>query len=169
MWHQFTSAAGVTCGWMGQAYNSDNETEHVSTIRDPGKYRFAVNQGVVEHNLGGPSFNTRRDSGVHDEHALIQGQIFPDNGDIGRGFGAIEFCTRGPGREQVDQRLHLRHDQALFHVPVNHPEQHMLKAPGGIFWLTIQSSDGNFVAYKNRVPYDYSTGEPYWSSGVAPQ
>lgn len=40
-----------------------------------------------------------------------------------------------------------------------------LRAPGGLYWLVIQS-DGNFVAYKNRVAYDYSTGVAYWNSGT---
>lgn len=41
-----------------------------------------------------------------------------------------------------------------------------LREPGGIFWLVIQD-DGNFVAYKNRMPYDYGSGVAYWSSGTA--
>lgn len=46
-----------------------------------------------------------------------------------------------------------------------HTPAHELRHPDGVFWLVIQD-DGNIVAYRNRVAFDYGTGVPYWNSGT---
>lgn len=161
-------------GWFGPYVHAENETETVSSKGDPAADRMAVNEEVVEHNLGKKSWGTRRSTGIHDEHAYIQGQLYrgPDGG-MRTGQGTIELCTRGAGQEACEQRMLIREDAIVCNVPIQAPnlagsalrESNELRAPGGVFWLVIQGSDGNIVAYANQIPYDYSTGKPYWSSG----
>ena len=42
---------------------------------------------------------------------------------------------------------------------------HELKHPNGIIWYAFQG-DGNLVGYKNRIPFRYDTGVPFWSNGM---
>lgn len=99
-------------GWLG-TYDM-NETEAVSTVKDPPKHRLAVQAGQVESNLGGVSFNIRRSDGRHEEYAYLMGRL---NG----GNGAAYIATRGPGEGQPRERFYIDHGKAIFRVPIEAP------------------------------------------------
>lgn len=140
---------GNLLGWFGTI--NDNELELNSTMRDPVKFRMAIHRNLVEHNLGGWSWNTSRDDGQHDEHALIQGRLTADK----RG-GAIGFYTRpanGNNDEDVREVLYLDNNVAYFRVPIVAPSlgvvggvSSFLRSPNGRFEMEIQD-DGNVVVY----------------------
>lgn len=152
-------------GCLSPYPHAENEVELRSTKRDPAALRFAVDEDQVEHNLGKDSWNTRRvDSGIHDEHAYVQGQLYrgPDGG-VHSGQGTIELCVRGPGKEQAEQRLLVREDAILCLAPISAPNigaGNELRAPGGVYWVAMQGDggEGKLVMYKNSIPGDYNTG-----------
>lgn len=136
-------------GWIG-TYD-DNEIEIVSTISDPPKVRLAVQAGKVESNLGGVTFNIRRDDGRHEEYGYIMGRLTAD-----KQAGAIYFATRGPGDSQAKERAYLDHTGAYFRVPMIGSSAvgvtDTMWAPGGLSF-TQQQADGNFVTYVTSVPF----------------
>ena len=152
-----------------------NELQLVSEISDPPKFRFGVIASALredDYNLGTLSANLVRDDGRHEEYVELKLALAPN-----RGEGALRIQVRRAGSETTEEVLYVDAHQIVSRVPISAPnfsadpaQSNELRAPGGVYWLVIQASDGNVVAYKNSIPYDYSTGVPYWSSGtVHPQ
>ncbi|MET0214305.1 MAG: hypothetical protein ABW292_14940 [Vicinamibacterales bacterium] len=158
----------LVAGWFGTF--GDNELELVSTKSDPVKFRMGVQrQDGWTLNLGAISFNIVRDDGNHDEMAYIMGRIAANEQE-----GAIYATCWRAGAAQAEEVFYVDPHGMHVHVPLHAPNLdaegggaigNELRAPGGVYWLAVQE-DGNIVAYKNRVPHDYSTGVPYWSSGT---
>lgn len=135
---------------------------------DPPKWRFAARMGKA---LGCLSWNRLRPDDRHNEVALGIGKAVGAN-DTG---GMLDWFVQDPnvsGDMGMKRIMEWFHDRVKFHVPVEAPNltssttpPNELRHPNGRHWLVLQG-DGNFVAYRNRVDFDYSTGEPYWSSGT---
>jgi len=148
-----------------------NEMSIVSTVDDPAKLRI----GATESNVFGcVSGDYVRPSGVHEQKILIK--MSEDDNHPGQRGGMMEVFLQRPGTtddENMIRALTLTTEYVQFHVPFKgvEPQQpavppNELRAPNGIYWQAIQD-DGNSVLYKNRVPFDYSTGAPYWASNTA--
>jgi hypothetical protein len=90
-----------------------NETDLSSTVVDPPKHRLAVDEDQGESNLGAVSFNTRRSTGRHDEHAYLMGRLTAD-----RRGGAIYLGCRPPGEQNVREVLYIDNNGARFNVPI---------------------------------------------------
>ena len=77
----------------------------------------------------------------------------------------VEVWSHIPGRgfEDADyERIFaIRHDGVVFYKG-GADDRNELRHPDGVYWCVMQH-DGNFVGYKNRVPYDYATGEPLFN------
>lgn len=156
-------------GWLGTI--GDNEIEVVSTMKDPPKIRMAVVADKVESNLGSFCFNLRRtaepDDDRHDELGYIMGRLTANKRQ-----GALYVALAPKIGQSCREVLYVDPGAAIFRVPVQAPNlgsvttpPNELRHPNGIHWLVLQG-DGNFVAYRNRVPFDYGTGEPYWASNT---
>lgn len=101
-------------GWIG-SYD-DNEIEIVSTIPDPPKVRLAVVEGKVESNLGGVTFNVRRNDGRHEEMGYVMGRLTADKQE-----GAMYVALRPRGEGSSREVLYIDPHVALFRVPVFAP------------------------------------------------
>jgi hypothetical protein len=156
-----------------------NEVTLVSVVDDPPKFRLGklINE-LWGRALGCLSFNNVRADGSEDELVLVQAketEVYNNGPKNGGGEIWIGFKEPNSGSTDDAMKTGLVANTSgwHFHQPVYAPNltgeygefNFMMKHPNGIVWLTIQG-DGNFVAYKNRVPFDYTTGVPYWSSGT---
>ena len=137
MWMRYSRCIGNMAiianfpwGWIGTI--ADNEIEIVSTISDPPKVRLAVEEALVESNLGSVSFNTRRPDGTHDEHGYIMGRLTAD-----KQAGACYIALRPVGQEACREVLYMDPTQAIFRVPISAPN---LSAPA-----MFRSDDGRYV------------------------
>jgi hypothetical protein len=129
----------LPCGWVGPY--GDNEVEIVSTISDPVKVRLAVDEGVVESNLGSVSMNVRRGDGVHEEVAYVMGRL---TGNTKR-MGALYLATRGPNDAQPQERLYIDHTAAIFQVPIMAPGLGEGGGGGGVNRQRLESVSGRFI------------------------
>lgn len=79
-----------------------------------------------------------------------------------------EFWSHIPGRgwddKDYERVFGIRHDGPVFYKGSS-TGSHEFRHPNGVIWGVMQG-DGNLVLYKNRVPFDYATGDSYWSSGT---
>lgn len=92
----------------------DNETQAVSTIKDPVKHRGAVNEDVVESNLFGLSGNTRRVDGTGelDERSYLMFRLAANK----QGGAAYIACAPSKG-EPCDEVFYIDNGAAIFRVP----------------------------------------------------
>jgi hypothetical protein len=152
-----------------------NETTLVSTVDDPPKHRLGVTKDALGtsggRGLGCLSFNVVSGPS-EDEHVLVQGKRTDDGG--GEFYIGLKEPNSPSKDEAMKDVLIVTNERGFeFKLPISAPNlgadggdyQHVMKHPNGIIWLSIQG-DGNFVAYKNRVKHDYSTGEAYWASNT---
>lgn len=147
----------ATMPWGYVETFGDNEIAIVSTKADPPKVRLASTQ--VESNLGVVSFDIRRADGNLEAYAEITGRLTADKQE-----GALYIALRPRGEQSCREVLYLDPGVLLSHVPVQAPNVGGNAAPNemrhldGIHWFVMQN-DGNLVVYKNRVPFDYRTGD----------
>jgi hypothetical protein len=99
------------------------------------------------------------------------------NSDIEGGKAGLFWvgCNDGGGSEDKNMKVVVEAMAHAFDVrvpgnvgaatPQGNGDPGALKSRNGKYWLVIQD-DGNYVLYKNKVPYDYNTGVAYWSSGT---
>lgn len=70
---------------------------------------------------------------------------------------------QGGGDTHMRKVLDLFHDRAVWHVPVATAATNALRSANGLHWMVMQE-DGVFVQYRNRVAFDYSTGDIVFAS-----
>lgn len=108
---------GAIVGWLGTI--NDNEIELNTTMNDPVKVRLAINEGVVESNLGAISWNRSRNDGQHHEDALIGGRLTAN-----KQGGAVAIAVRpqhGNNNENVREVFYIDDGVAIFRVPIQAP------------------------------------------------
>lgn len=110
----------------------DNELEVRSTIADPPKVRLAVDDAMVESNLGALSFNRRRSDGRHEEYAQMMGRMAPDMQG-----GAAYIAVRPAGQPDVKE--------------VAYWDSNNIVMRAGPYALVFQGGDGNLVGYDTRI------------------
>ena len=78
----------------------------------------------------------------------------------------VEVWSHLPGRGFEDpdyERIFaIRHDGVAFYKGDPVYGRNELRHPDGVYWC-VQQGDGNFVGYRNLVPYDYATGSPVFN------
>ena len=172
--------AELSEGWVESI--EKNEFGVVSKTDDPPKIRQGVLSRVLGmfggRSLGCFSFDTVATDAEgrvtsRDEHVLMQGKRTEGGG----GELYIGLKRPGGGSQDADMidAITISNEQGIVSkLPIHAPNlqggvaaapTNALYSRNGKFWLVIQD-DGNYVLYRNRVPYDYNTGVPYWSSGT---
>lgn len=158
--------ADFPLGWIG-CYD-DNEIEVVSTIPDPPKVRLAVADGKVESNLGGVSFNIRRDDGRHDEMGYLMGRLTADK------RSAAIYAALAPARGQACREVfYIDTQQAVFLVPVIAPGGSRVSrfyTDHGAFCVNWQDDTGqpSGIVYKTHGSADESTWTAVGRIAVGP-
>lgn len=148
--------ANFVAGWLG-TYDR-NETEHVSSERDPCKVRVAVDADKVESNLGAFSVNLRRPDGRHEEYGYIMGRLTAD-----RQEGAFYIACRPRNSQHSHQKFYIDPNVAIFGVPLVAD----LASEDGRFRLIVQN-DGNLVLYEGDSPlWASNTVRSSWLSRLA--
>ena len=142
-----------------------NELTIVSTVDDPPKLRLASKTG----SFGGISFNKLRDTGIQEEHVLIQGGL---NEDTSRGGEIKVHLHNGQSGNDEDMVpvFRMTAQGAEFKVPLTAPNLPVQPAMLIRAELTdqearykcIMQGDGNLVIYRvDREPW-----VALWQSGT---
>lgn len=137
---------------------------------DPVKFRFGAWQDGYLGAISGDILTGDPDHPRRSEKCLIALKTDDDYPD-GQFGGRYEFFAQRPNTDDdanMKKLAELTTNYVRFHVPIigagggpSVAAPNELREPNGIYWVVIQS-DGSFVKYKNRVPFDYATGDAVW-------